>query len=183
MARPKLIKGGRPKKPIDWHEAEKLCAIQCTQLEIADWFNISVDTLARRLRSEKGICFKEFFAQNNPDKICGKIKGKNGYVWVKICSSNFFYPMARKDGWILEHRLVVAQRIGRCLHSWEIVHHKDHVRDHNSGDNLQLVSDDRHKQITILENKIDRLLRQNKELKTDIRLMRWEMKERMDARR
>ena len=59
--RPNHTNGGRPKKPIDWKEAEKLCALQCSEVEIADWFHISVDTLARRLKEEKDASFKEFF--------------------------------------------------------------------------------------------------------------------------
>lgn len=62
--------GGRPKKPIDWKEAEKLCVLQCSELEIADWFHVSVDTLARRLRDEKDTSFKEFFTSN---RVGGKI--------------------------------------------------------------------------------------------------------------
>ena len=62
MAKPNNNNGGRPKKPIDWKEAEKLCALQCSELEIADWFFVSVDTLARRLREEKQASFAEFFA-------------------------------------------------------------------------------------------------------------------------
>ena len=61
MARPNNHNGGRPKKPIDWKEAEKLCALQCSELEIADWFHISVDTLTRRLKEEKKQSFAEFF--------------------------------------------------------------------------------------------------------------------------
>ncbi len=62
--------GGRPKKPIDWKEAEKLCALQCSELEIADWFHVSVDTLARRLREEKSASFAEFFTLH---RVQGKI--------------------------------------------------------------------------------------------------------------
>lgn len=61
MAIPNNKNGGRPKKPIDWKEAEKLCRIQCSEQEMADWFHVSVDTLARRLKEEKGQSFKEFF--------------------------------------------------------------------------------------------------------------------------
>ncbi len=70
MAKPNNGKGGRPKKLIDWKEAEKLCALQCSELEIADWFHISVDTLARRLKEEKDASFAEFFTLH---RVQGKI--------------------------------------------------------------------------------------------------------------
>ena len=70
MAKPHNKNGGRPKKPIDWKEAEKLCALQCSELEIADWFHISVDTLTRRLREEKQASFAEFFTLH---RVQGKI--------------------------------------------------------------------------------------------------------------
>ena len=70
MARPKNNNGGRPKKLIDWKEAEKLCHIQCSEVEIADWYHVSVDTLARRLKDEKGVSFKEFFELH---RVSGKI--------------------------------------------------------------------------------------------------------------
>lgn len=37
----------RPKKEIDQEQFEKLCAIQCTETEIANWFKCSVDTIER----------------------------------------------------------------------------------------------------------------------------------------
>ena len=70
MARPNNKNGGRPKKPIDWEEAAKLCHLQCSELEIADWFHVSVDTLARRLKEEKGKTFAEFYGLH---KVTGKI--------------------------------------------------------------------------------------------------------------
>jgi ribosomal protein S19E (S16A) len=43
-------------------EVEKLCGLQCTAQEIADWFHVSVDTLDRRMREERHVGFAEFFA-------------------------------------------------------------------------------------------------------------------------
>ena len=94
-----------------------------------------------------------------------------GYIMVKLQPDDFFYSMVGKDGYIGEHRLVMAMSLGRCLHSWELVHHRGkrykgvENRGDNFLDNLQLVSDDKHKQISILEAKIARLQKENKELK------------------
>ena len=107
----------------------------------------------------------------------GRVINNMGYVDIRLQPDDFFYPMVRASGYVLEHRLVVAKRLGRCLHSWEMVHHKDHVKGNNDDSNLQLVSDDRHKQITILENKIDRQTLMLNELSKEIRLLRWELKE------
>ena len=37
----------RPKIEINQEQFEKLCAIQCTETEIANWFKCSVDTIER----------------------------------------------------------------------------------------------------------------------------------------
>ena len=52
---------GRPKIEIDWDEFEKLCLIQCTLTEIADWFKCSEDTIERRCREQKKMLFAEYF--------------------------------------------------------------------------------------------------------------------------
>jgi hypothetical protein len=79
---------------------------------------------------------------------------ENGYVYRKLTPDDFFYTMAKHDGYVFEHRLVMAQNIGRALHRWEVVHHKNHIKNDNRIGNLQLVSDDRHCQLTILEERI-----------------------------
>jgi hypothetical protein len=58
-------KGGKPRKEINWTEFDKLCSIQCTETEIASWFDMSVDTLDRRIKEEHGATatFAEIFAQ------------------------------------------------------------------------------------------------------------------------
>jgi hypothetical protein len=41
---------GRPEKSIDLQALEKLCALQCTQADIAGWFDVSLSTIERRQR-------------------------------------------------------------------------------------------------------------------------------------
>lgn len=107
----------------------------------------------------------------------GRTKTTQGYIKIWLPPDDFFYSMANKAGYVFEHRLVVAKRLGRCLQVWEIVHHKDHIKDHNGDSNLQLVSDDRHNQITILENKIARLQDEIDGLKKTNRLFLWQVGE------
>lgn len=51
----------RPRIEIDWDEFEKLCGLQCTQEEIAGWFDCSVDTIDRRVKEKHGVSFAEVF--------------------------------------------------------------------------------------------------------------------------
>lgn len=51
--------------------------------------------------------------------------------------------MARADGYVMEHRLVMARRIGHPLLRVEVVHHKDHNPANNDPENLELWPDNR----------------------------------------
>jgi len=54
---------GRPKIEVDFDSLDKLCALQCTEEEIAQFFECSVDTVARRCQEVHGMTFAEYFAQ------------------------------------------------------------------------------------------------------------------------
>lgn len=74
---------------------------------------------------------------------CGAIGGgshHNGYIIVRLHKTDPLYPMAGSRRRIREHRLVMARHLGRCLQSWETVHHINGIRDDNRIENLQLVS-------------------------------------------
>jgi len=61
---------GRPEINIDWNEFEKLCILQCTLVEIADWFGCSEDTIENKVKEEYGETFSETF---NKKRSKGKI--------------------------------------------------------------------------------------------------------------
>jgi hypothetical protein len=81
------------------------------------------------------------YGEDNPSWKGGitMFKKKGNYKNVKYvrCPQEFL-PMSRKDGYIMEHRLVIAKWIGRCLDRIEVVHHIDHDPSNNDKQNLLL---------------------------------------------
>ena len=61
-----------------------------------------------------------------------------GYVMIQLKPDSFYYSMTESNGYIKEHRLVMAQYLGRCLMPFEIVHHINGQRDDNRLGNLKL---------------------------------------------
>ena|SRR5690554_50155 len=71
----------------------------------------------------------------HPAPIGTRRRQQDGYVYVKIAPD---HPMAIYGDWVGEHRLVMAERIGRPLRKGETVHHKNGHRDDNRPENLEL---------------------------------------------
>ncbi len=99
----------------------------------------------------------------------GGKKKEHGYILVRLSPDDPFYPMARSDGRVREHRLIIAKELGRCLLKSEYVHHIDGVRDNNKRENLLLVSQSSHK--------LYNMMCANCALRKEIRLLRWQVME------
>ena len=76
----------------------------------------------------------------NPNWKGGRrIQRQSGYVYIKLFPGDFFLDMADVDRYVREHRLVMAKHIGRCLQKFEIVHHRNGLRDDNRIENLEII--------------------------------------------
>lgn len=73
---------------------------------------------------------------------------RQGYIIVYVKKTHQFFPMATNShnagGYILQHRLVMANYLGRCLKSYEIVHHRDGNRQNNKIENLRMTVRQKH---------------------------------------
>jgi hypothetical protein len=68
----------------------------------------------------------------------GRNKAEGGYIRVLVAETDAMAGMRDSNGYVLEHRLVMARKLGRPLLKTETVHHKDGNRENNNDDNLQL---------------------------------------------
>jgi hypothetical protein len=61
---------GRPQNDIDWTVFEQLCAIQCTQSEIASMLKIDPDTLYKRVKEHYNSSYSEIYKRYSESGKC-----------------------------------------------------------------------------------------------------------------
>jgi hypothetical protein len=71
-------------------------------------------------------------------KCGGRINGTFGYIWVLTPADSPYASMRNHANYIPEHRLVMAESLGRPLTKDETVHHKNGNRTDNRLENLEL---------------------------------------------
>lgn len=78
--------------------------------------------------------------ENHPVWKGGRRFDKDGYVLIYAPD----HPWPRRGGYIREHILLIERSLGRRLQPGECVHHKDHNRQNNALDNLEIIMRGQH---------------------------------------
>jgi len=112
----------------------------CSECGRERWVLLRLNILPKKCwacaTKQMGLAFK--CGEENPRWNGGRFKTTDGYIAVKLQPNDPFYPMATKRGYVLEHRLIMAKHLGRCLLDEEVVHHDDDNGLNNSFFNLIL---------------------------------------------
>ncbi len=149
--------------------------------------NMTAEQTAKLMGIKSGIVYKRLKQLNitrsnsashigkRPSNYKGRYQEKrNGYIMVCLPSDHKYACMgimqtSSKCLHVREHRMVMAEFIGRPLERWEVVHHKNHDKTDNRIENLELIQSQTHHQCeTITHGQLIRLKKENEQLKAKI---------------
>lgn len=112
-----------------------------SQQSLARQFGCSQSSIWRFLRDHdalKASRKRDYRGAKHHSWNGGITRDRHGYLKVAVEEGHRFACMADKNGRVMQHRLVMAEHLGRPLKRSETVHHKNGKRDDNRIDNLQL---------------------------------------------
>lgn len=104
----------------------------CKQDRVAHAANIRTETFT-------GLCRSCLHTGPSSTTWRGGRVNRGGYILVKVYPDHpLFATMATSMGYIPEHRLVMAESLGRPLKRTEVVHHRNGIKTDNRIENLEL---------------------------------------------
>lgn len=142
----------RPRRQFSAAEHERILALWAdgdSAASIATELGSARATLVRVLREAGVTVERRRWARHGADHHLwrgGRVRAHGGYVAVHVLADSPFASMGHRRHrdsnssavYVLEHRLVMAEAVGRPLEPHETVHHLNGVKDDNRRENLQL---------------------------------------------
>jgi hypothetical protein len=124
---------------------------KCIDCGYVEWINIyfkNKDWRCRKCVSKRNwVHCKGLINRHKPNRPSWK-GGKfisRGYVYMRLYKDDKFYStMANNNEYVLEHRYVMACYLNRPLEDWELVHHKNGIKNDNRIENLELTMNGKH---------------------------------------
>jgi hypothetical protein len=135
------LEGGafRPFSDSDMNTIVQMWDQGKNQTQISNIFHTSQSTIRRILmKFNREPQHRRPKGENHGSWKGGRGADAAGYIRRLVYIDNPYFSMANSDGYLLEHRLVMAEHLGRVLKSHETVHHIDGDIQNNNLENLQL---------------------------------------------
>ena len=136
----KMRPRGNWERVITAYEAKEI-AVQyhelASQTAVAVLRGISQTRVSRALRMA-GLSAGRKSGAAHPSWKGGRCAAPGGYIQVWVSSDDPLNCMAQRNGYVMEHRLVMARSLGRPLLPDETIHHHNGDRKDNKLNNLQL---------------------------------------------
>ena len=146
-----------------------------TAKQIAHELGVKDGPVYRRLRELKIIrSNSQAHIGIRPSNFKGRYIDSAGYIMVHITKNSPYFEMAiykrNGGGYVREHRLIMAEHLGRPLKPTEVVHHKNSIKGDNAIENLELFpSQTEHHALTIAHARIGELEKENEKLRAALR--------------
>lgn len=156
---------------------------QKSAASISREYKLTITTITSKLKGWGiDIVNRHLTQSHHPSWKGGRVKSNSGYWDIFVTKNDFFYPMVRAKtshgtgGYVREHRIIMAKYLQRNLLSWEVVHHRNGIKDDNRLENLELLPHGKYhltdtvskSKIATLQKKIISLEKENQLLKGKI---------------